>query len=100
MKLRIREGQVLSHCVGGYVERYAAGKTVICVLRRTVEPDAPWRTVEITPEGRVVQDRGYRNDGVSGIAVDDKYRMLLDMFWAAWRERSKKQWNAQRPRVS
>lgn len=96
----IREGQTLSHCVGGYVDRYAAGKTVICVLRRAVEPDAPWRTVEITPDGRVVQDRGYRNDGAAGIVVDEKYRMLLDMFWTAWRERSKKQWSAQRLRVS
>lgn len=85
----IREGQALSHCVGGYVSRYAEGKTVICVLRRAVEPDAPWRTVEITPQGRVVQDRGLRNDGPRGIPVDDRYRMMLDMFWEAWRERKK-----------
>ena len=98
----IREGQALSHCVGGYVDRYAEGKTVICVLRRAVEPDAPWRTVEITPDGRVVQDRGYKNDVIArgGIPVEGKYRLLLDTFWEVWRERGKKQWSAQRLRVS
>lgn len=98
----IMEGQALSHCVGGYVDRYAEGKTVICVLRRAVEPDTPWRTVEITPDGRVVQDRGYKNDVIArgGIPVEGKYRLLLDTFWEAWRERGKKQWSAQRLRVS
>ena len=98
----IMEGQALSHCVGGYVDRYAEGKTVICVLRRAVEPDAPWRTVEITPDGRVVQDRGYKNDVIArgGIPVEGKYRLLLDTFWEAWKERGRREWKTQRLRVS
>lgn len=85
----IREGEALHHCVGTYVRRYAEGKTVICVLRRAVQPDAPWRTVEISPkDGRVIQDRGLHNDwGKYGI--DERYRAMLDMFWQAWKERKK-----------
>lgn len=85
----IREGEVLNHCVGGYVRRYAEGHTVICVLRRDVEPDAPWRTVEITPYGHVIQDRGYKNDMVSlgAIPLEGHYREALDLFWQAWKER-------------
>lgn len=85
----VREGETLHHCVAGYVGRYAEGKTVICVLRRSVEPDTPWRTVELTPEGTLVQDRGYRNDMHAGIPMDEHYRAALDLFWEAWRERSK-----------
>lgn len=85
----IREGQVLHHCVGGYVDRYAEGRTIICVLRRSVEPDTPWRTVEIAPTGYLVQDRGYRNDQPSGIIKSERYQLMLNLFWEAWRERGK-----------
>lgn len=85
----VREGQALHHCVGTYVDRYAAGDTVICVLRRAVEPETPWRTVEISATtGRVLQDRGLHNDwGGQGIPVEGNYRAALDLFWEAWRER-------------
>lgn len=83
----IREGKALHHCVGGYVDSYAAGATAICVLRRDVDPNAPWRTVEIK-NGRVIQDRGYHNDVKNfGIPMTDAYRAALALFWEAWRER-------------
>lgn len=83
----VREGQALHHCVGGYVNKYANGATVICVLRRAVEPDTPWRTVEISAKtGEVVQDRGLHNDW-GKYTIDDSYRAMLAMFWEAWRER-------------
>lgn len=84
----VREGQALHHCVGGYVTQYANGATVICVLRRAVEPDTPWRTVEISAKtGKVVQDRGLHNDW-GAYTIDDNYRAMLAMFWEAWRERN------------
>ena len=88
----IREGQQLHHCVGTYVDRYAAGDTVICVLRRAVEPETPWRTVEISAKtGKVLQDRGLHNDwGSGGIPVEGNYRAALDLFWEAWRERKQR----------
>lgn len=85
----IREGAALRHCVGGYVQRYADGKTVICVLRRAVQPDEPWRTVEIDEQGRLVQDRGYRNDFGGEVSEGTSYGAALECFWAAWRERGK-----------
>lgn len=86
----VREGETLHHCVAGYVDRYAAGSTVICVLRRAVEPDAPWRTVEISAKsGKVIQDRGLHNDW-GAYKIDDQYRAALDLFWEAWSERKKR----------
>ena len=86
----VREGEVLHHCVGTYVERYAAGGTAIFVLRRAAQPDAPWRTVEIDPvHGILLQDRGLHNDW-GQYQIDDTYRAALEMFWQAWRERPRK----------
>ena len=83
----VREGQLLHHCVGSYVEKYASGATAIFVLRRAVQPDEPWRTVEINPKsGKVVQDRGLHNDW-NRYEIDDTYRAMLAMFWEAWDER-------------
>lgn len=85
----VREGEVLHHCVGSYVERYAGGGTAIFVLRRAAQPDAPWRTVEIDPvHGTLLQDRGLHNDW-GQYQIDDTYRAALEMFWQAWRERPK-----------
>lgn len=85
----VREGQLLHHCVGSYVEKYASGATAIFVLRRAAQPDEPWRTVEISPaSGRVVQDRGLHNDW-GRYEIGDDYRAMLAMFWEAWGERKK-----------
>lgn len=87
----IREGNVLKHCVAGYVSDYAAGRTVICVLRRDCDPDMPWRTVEISSAGMLVQDRGFHNDRTGfGLAMTENYRAALNLFWAAWRERNRR----------
>lgn len=83
----IDEGTALSHCVGGYVRRYAEGDTLIMVLRRAENPDKPWHTVEMTPEGRLVQCRGYRNQ------TGPEDRPLIDLFWAAWREEMERRRN-------
>ncbi|MBO7670939.1 MAG: PcfJ domain-containing protein [Oscillospiraceae bacterium] len=83
------EGEELHHCVASYVNNYAEGRTVICVLRRDVEPERPWRTVEISAStGKLVQDRGYRNDTSMGTPLTANYRAALDLFWEAWRERN------------
>ena len=78
--------------MGGYIDRYAKGDTVICVLRRDVEPDRPWRTVEISPKtGKLIQDRGYRNDTSMGTPLTPQYKAALDLFWEAWGERHHRQ---------
>ncbi len=57
----VREGSEMRHCVGTYVQRYASGGTVLLALREDERPGKPFRTVEYTPKGQLVQCRGYRN---------------------------------------
>lgn len=57
----IREGTEMRHCVGGYVKRYAEGGTIILALREDERPTTPWRTVEYTAQGALVQCRGFKN---------------------------------------
>lgn len=54
-----REGEVLHHCVGTYVDRVAKGETMIFFIRQESDPDKPFFTLEW--KGKVVQCRGYRN---------------------------------------
>lgn len=86
----ILEGRALNICIGSYARSYAQGGTVLCCLRREEEPDAPWRAVEFSPAtGKLVQDRGERNDA-RGIPPGTKKQLKL--FWAAWlREQERKQ---------
>lgn len=57
-----REGQALSHCVGGYGQCVLEGKCRIFFLRKTVEPDTPFVTVEVRGDGNIVgQVKGTRN---------------------------------------
>lgn len=46
-----REGRTLHHCVGkmDYMEKHAAGKTLILFLRSAKTPDEPWYTLEVNP---------------------------------------------------
>ncbi|MHB1167634.1 MAG: PcfJ domain-containing protein, partial [Carboxydocellales bacterium] len=56
----IDEGKALSHCVGGYSERYAEGKTAIFFIRKAVEPDKPYFTLEAQKD-QIIQCRGKNN---------------------------------------
>lgn len=54
-----REGEILHHCVGTYVDKVAKGETMIFFIRQESDPDKPFFTLEW--KGRVVQCRGYHN---------------------------------------
>lgn len=54
------EGEVLHHCVGGYVERVAKGETNIFFVRKVNEPDTPYFTMEYW-DNMVIQCRGAHN---------------------------------------
>lgn len=71
-----REGKELQHCVGSYAERYAQGKTDIFVVRRLIEPEKPFYTLEIR-NGDIIQCRGYKN-----CATTEEVRAFIDMFKA------------------
>lgn len=55
------EGQSLSHCVGGYLERHANGNTNILFLRRKAFPLIPFYTIEVDNNDYVVQIHGRYN---------------------------------------
>lgn len=57
----IKEGQVLHHCVGGYVDRVAKKECIILFLRQTAQLDKPFYTLEIR-DRKVVQARTMKND--------------------------------------
>lgn len=85
----ITEGNVLSHCVGGYAERHMRGALTICFLRLASEPDIPLITIELNQKGELVQAHGYRNerDPKTGktIAPDprEEYSYILKP-WLEW----------------
>ena len=59
----IKEGRMLHHCVGNdgsgerYYERMERRESFILFLRRTDEPEDPYYTLEIEPDGTVRQKR-------------------------------------------
>lgn len=56
----VREGAMLRHCVGTYLEKVAEKRTVILFLRRKQEPEKPFFTIEVTG-GKVMQCYGLSN---------------------------------------
>lgn len=56
-----KESSILSHCVRTYGDRVARGGTLIYFIRVAAEPDMPYYTLEITPDGKFIQCRGKRN---------------------------------------
>lgn len=55
------EGTSLHHCVGGYLGRHAEGYTNIIFLRKKSAPSVPFYTIEVLPNGEVVQIHGKYN---------------------------------------
>lgn len=63
----ISEGQALQHCVGGYAERHAEGKTTILFIRRKDNLDTPYYTLEIDDKTKhIKQYHGYGNESING----------------------------------
>lgn len=81
----IREGNALRHCVGTYVKRYAEGGTILLALREDERLDTPWRTVEYSTAGKLVQCRGYRNQTPEDEQERiDRFFRLFDAFRAEY----------------
>ncbi len=67
------EAKSLSHCVGSYAGRHAAGEVAILVVRRKTEPDVPFYTAEI--DGKTIrQCRGLKNCAMT----DDVDKFISD----------------------
>lgn len=58
----VAEGRILDHCVGGYVDKIARGETIILFMRKRSDPQKPFYTLNISPDGtRLIQAHGYKN---------------------------------------
>ena len=58
----IMEGKLLDHCVGGYANSHAEGRTSIFFIRHENEPETPFYTLELDIKAlKVRQNRGYKN---------------------------------------
>ncbi len=58
----IREGQLLHHCVARYAADHADGRTAIFFIRRSIDPETPFYTLELDERtGTVRQNRGKCN---------------------------------------
>jgi len=55
-----KEGIVLNHCVGGYLDKHAQGITNILFLRRKADENIPFYTIEICDD-HVIQIHGNHN---------------------------------------
>ena len=83
----IREGQTLHHCVGGYAERHAAGKTCILFVRKARTPGRSFMTLELDEKRlEIAQIHGYKNERYkNAVPPSVRYRGFLDT-WLGWVE--------------
>ena len=56
-----KEGVYLHHCVGGYVNRVAEGRTNILFLRKNDDIDIPFFTIEVSNSNEIIQIHGLYN---------------------------------------
>lgn len=70
----VAEGQALHHCVGSYVDKVAARKTMILFLRKSEDVEKPYYTVEVKNR-EVMQVRG---------AGNQEPTPAVEKFMAAW----------------
>lgn len=55
------EAEQQQHCVASYIDRIKRGDTHILFIRYNDTPEESLLTVEVTPDGRIVQVRGFMN---------------------------------------
>lgn len=55
------EAQQQQHCVASYINRIREGKTHILFIRQPINEEVSCLTVEVTPDARIVQVRGFQN---------------------------------------
>ncbi|QIB68594.1 hypothetical protein Ami103574_04330 [Aminipila butyrica] len=80
----IEEGKLIGHCVGGYVDGVAAGRTNIFFVRKSSEPEEPYFTLEMKKEKgeyRMVQCRGGGRNKGNGTMPED-VKAFIDKWMA------------------
>ena len=57
----IDEANQQQHCVASYINRIKEGKTHILFIRQRLNEDESCLTIEVTPDARIIQVRGFQN---------------------------------------
>lgn len=78
----IKEGKILSHCVGTYAKRFSQRETCILFIRRISNPDKPYYTLEYK-NGYINQDHGYKNK------IQTPEILSFEKKWLAYIEKTK-----------
>ena len=79
-----KESAALRHCVRTYVDRVANGSCAILFIRKTASPDKPYFTLELSPDGKIIQCRGDHN-----CAYPEDVKEFLER-WQKWMKTKKK----------
>lgn len=80
----ILEGKLMGHCVGGYVERVAEGRTNIFFVRKVAEPNEPYYTLELKKKNgkyEMIQCRGGGRGEGNG-DMTEEVEMFVDKWMA------------------
>ena len=67
----VAEATAQHNCLRSYIERISSGKSIVAFVRKKEEPDKSYVTVEITPEMRIVQVKGYCNSEPQGRKLNE-----------------------------
>lgn len=74
----IREGQILRHCVGTYVEKVVTEESIILFLRKKENPEQPYFTIEVNPSYKEIkQCRGSNNKSMS---TDKEIKKVIEKY--------------------
>ena len=80
----VDEGRLLHHCVGGdgYLRSHAERRKIICFLRTKKNPEEPYITVELNPQGKIEQWYGIHDSKPDEKKIDrwlGRYVKSLDV---------------------
>lgn len=80
----VDEGRLLHHCVGGdgYLRSHAERRKIICLLRIKKNPEEPYITVELNPQGKIEQWYGIHDSKPDEKKIDrwlGRYVKSLDV---------------------
>lgn len=79
-----KESAALHHCVRTYVDCVARGECVILFIRKTESPDKPYFTLELSPDGKIIQCRGDHN-----CAYPEDVKEFLER-WKKWMKKKER----------
>lgn len=70
----IKEGQLMHHCVGSYVNKIVTGETYICFIRHKDNPEKPYITCQINPKTGTIKQYYLAYDRCISSKEDREFR--------------------------